>query len=126
LDERQRFGSRPCKIKRIPLIAEGALCVVDGVTIDPDILDHLLTSTRFSHRGERRLCFGRKAIDKPVGWKWERQKLIVSRSTMSKLPDFEGLAIFAKVLQMQSFVRTTSELQLSKAAVSKAITRSET
>jgi DNA-binding transcriptional LysR family regulator len=45
---------------------------------------------------------------------------------MSKLPDFEGLAIFAKVLQMQSFVRTTSELQLSKAAVSKAITRSET
>ena len=44
---------------------------------------------------------------------------------MSKLPDFESLAIFAKVLQMQSFARATAERQLSKATVSNAVSRLE-
>ena len=44
---------------------------------------------------------------------------------MSKLPDFEGLAIFAKVVQARSFVSAATELRLSKATVSKAIGRIE-
>jgi DNA-binding Lrp family transcriptional regulator len=52
-------------------------------------------------------------------------KVIVAGMSMSKLPDFEGLAMFAKVAEERSFAAVAPAMGVSVAAVSRAVTRLE-
>jgi DNA-binding transcriptional LysR family regulator len=52
-------------------------------------------------------------------------KVIVAGLSMSKLPDFEGLAMFALVAEERSFARAAQAMGVSVATVSRAVTRLE-
>jgi DNA-binding transcriptional LysR family regulator len=52
-------------------------------------------------------------------------KSIVAGLSMSKLPDFEGLAMFAKVAEERSFAAAARAMGVSVATVSRAVSRLE-
>src|ERR1700734_606796 len=52
-------------------------------------------------------------------------KSIVAGLSMSKLPDFEGLAMFAKAAEERSFAAAARAMGVSVATVSRAVTRLE-
>src|ERR1700680_4908916 len=52
-------------------------------------------------------------------------KAIVAGLSMSRLPDFEGLAMFAKVAEERSFAGASKAMGVSVATVSRAVARLE-
>jgi DNA-binding transcriptional LysR family regulator len=63
--------------------------------------------------------------DGATALKWQLSQTIVAGLSMSKIPDFEGLALFAKVAEERSFAGAARALGISVATVSRAVARLE-